>query len=180
MATKKPKSISLKSIEKQYKNINKYSTHPLKCKDGESIRYYEKFSEKKIQKLLEEANNDLVYDVENELYLISDDETNFIKYIYFLTIKHMTELKNEIPDSFEEKISIFNQIEDIGLFHEMLEDVFDPAEVSKVIDYMTSFALMAQRIKEIEEEAREKAINSVQNPVIKKKLEEGNLNNAKV
>ena len=178
MAAKKPKSISLKSIEKQYKNINKYSTHPLKCKAGESIRYYEKFSDKKIQELLAEANKDLVYDAENELYLISDDDTKFIKYVYFLTIKHMTELKNEIPDSFEEKISIFNQIEEIGLFREMMEDVFDPAEVSKVIDYMANFALMAQRVKEIEDEAREKAINSVKNPVIKKKLEEGKLNNA--
>lgn len=173
MAQKKQKNISLKSIDKHYKKISKYSQHPLKCQNDEVIKYYEFFTEDKIDDLFKEANNDLLYDIENKLFLISDDDEKFYKYILFLIIKHMTQLRDEIPDNLEEKIVILHKLYDKGIFKEMLEEVFNPAEISKVIERLADISSMNERIREMEQETRKSIIESVQSPVIKKKLEEG-------
>ena len=175
MAKKKQKSISLKSIEKHYKEITKYSTHPLKCQNGEPIKYYSFFTEDKIDDLLKEANMDLVYDVENKLFLISDDDEKFLKYILFLIIKHMTQLRDEISDKLEDKIVLLHKLYNKGVFKEMIEEVFDPSEVSKVIERLVNISLMNERIREIEQEARENIMNSVESPIIKQKIEQGKL-----
>ncbi|WP_144509976.1 hypothetical protein [Bacillus sp. FJAT-22090] len=181
---KKPrqKNIKLTDIQKQYKKVNTYKTHILNEKENKVIRYYEVFDETRIQELIKEAYEDVVYAEENGLNTFKDvgdvsGDMKFIKYIYFLIIKHMTELKNEIVGNLEEKSRLFNQIEAIGLFHELMENVFLPEEVSKVLERVGNFALLANQMTEKEKEERQKALESVQHPLMKKKLEEG-MNNA--
>lgn len=173
---KKPrqKQIKLKDINEQYQKINSYKTHILDEKNNTVIKYLKVFGEDRIQALMKEAFEDSVYVRENGLELFEDENGNedlkFVRYIYFLIIKHMTQLKDEIPDSFEDKIAIFNQIEAIGLFHELMENAFQPEEVSKVLERVGSFALLAQQMAEAEEKARAEMNEIVQHPLMKKKL----------
>lgn len=85
----------------------------------------------------------------------------------------MTELKSEITGTFEEKAYLFNQIEATGLFHELIENAFLPEEISKVLERVASFALLSRKLIDIEAETRLKALETVQHPVVKKKLQEG-------
>lgn len=176
---KKPrqKQIKLKDIAKQYNDINTYKTHILNEKENKAIKYLEVFDEIRIQELMKEAFEDSVYVSENSLDVFKDENGNedlkFFKYIYFLIIKHMTELKNEITGSFEEKSYIFNQIEATGLFHELMENAFLPEEISKVLERVGTFASLAQQVAELELETRQKASESVLHPLMKKKLSEG-------
>lgn len=178
--TPRQKSIKVKDITKQFNQMNTYKTHILNEETNTVIKYLETFSEDRIQELIKEAYEDSVYVSENGLNVFKDENGNedlkFIRYIYFLIIKHMTELKSEIVGSFEEKAAIYNQIEAIGLFHELMENAFSPEEISKVLERVGTFASLAHQVSELESETRQKALQTVQHPLMKKKLEEGMTN----
>lgn len=172
---KKPrqKQIKLSHIAKQYSDVNKMSTHILNEEENITIKYFDKFDEKRIQNVMKEANSSLLQDKEQNLNFFKNDDEVFIQYVLFLVIKHFTNLEKEIPDSLAEQINIFNQIISIGLFEEMFNEVFPPDQVSIVLERIGNFAQLSQQIAETETETRLKAIETVQHPVVKKKLQEG-------
>lgn len=170
---KRQKQIKLSHIAKEYSDVNKMSTHILNEKENITIKYFEKFDEKRIQNVMKEANSSLLQDKEQNLNFFKNDDEVFVQYVLFLVIKHFTNLEKEITDSLAEQINIFNQVISIGLFEEMFNDVFPSEEVSRVLERVGNFAILAQQVAEKESETRQKALETVQHPVVRKKLVEG-------
>lgn len=171
---KKPraKKLSLKVLEKNYNEINTYSTHVIDEKQNITIKYYRIFDNAKIELLIKEASVNLEYDTQNKIGFFKEDE-RMIQYLLFLTIRYFTELYNEIPATLEEQLPIFNQLISTGVFEEIINNAFDPNETGRVIERFTSFISLVSQVAELESETRLRASESVQHPLMKKKLEEG-------
>ena len=118
---------------------------------------------------MKEAYSNLEYDEKHKLNFFKNDEI-FIQYIFFLTIKHMTNLQDEIPPTLDKQIHIFNQLIAIGLFEEMFNNVFDPNEVSKILERFGTFASLATQIAELEDDTRFNASQKVLHPLMKKQV----------
>jgi hypothetical protein len=164
-AVKKPraKTIGLKAIEKQYKDINKMESFTLDEEQNLQIKYYAVFPESKIQELLVEANNSLTYVSENELDFFNDNE-EFIKYIYFLIIRKFTSLESEIPENdFPAHVNIMNQIIDVGLFNKIFDEILDQSEVFRIVERLQQFVEMTARISEMTQKELEKAERLIKN-----------------
>ena len=166
---KRKKKVSLKDIEKQYKSVTTLSTHVINKEENIVIQYYKVFDNTRIEAIMKEAYSNIEYDEKHKLNFFINDEI-FIQYIFFLTIKHMTNLHDEIPSTLDKQINIFNQLIAIGLFEEMFNNVFDPNEVSKILERFGSFASMATQIAELENDTRSKANQTVIHPLMQKKL----------
>lgn len=82
----------------------------------------------------------------------------------------MTNLYDEIPATLDKQVNIFNQLIAIGLFEKMFNDVFDPNEVSKVLERIGTFAQLAGQIAELEEHTRNEATQTVLHPLMQKKV----------
>lgn len=172
---KKPraKKFSLKSVEKQFKAINTYSNYEVAVNGNkETIRYYKIFDDVKIEELLKEAGVNLEYDRVHQIGFFKDDGILF-HYLLFLTIRYFTELFDAIPSNLEEQIPMFNQFRKTGLYKDLINNMFDPNETGKVIEYFTEFITLNEKLTELESETRLKALETVQHPVVKKKLQEG-------
>lgn len=176
MAQKKPrqKPLKLKDIQKTYEKMNTYKTHILNEEDNTVIKYYEIFDNKKIEELLKQLFNSIQFDNERKINFFNEDE-KLIQYIMFLILKNFTNLDKEIPEELDAQIPIFNQIISVGLFEEMFNNVFPPEQVSLVLERVGNFANLANQATLIQLETRQNISKSVQSPVIKKKLEEGQL-----
>lgn len=174
MAQKKPrqKPLKLKDIQKTYAKMNTYKTHILNEEDNTVIKYYEIFDNKKIEELLKQLFNSLQFDNEHKINFFNEDE-KLIQYVMFLILKNFTNLDKEIPEELDAQIPIFNQIISVGLFEEMFNNVFPPEQVSIVLERIGTFANLANQAALIQSEIRQNISESVQSPVIKKKLEEG-------
>lgn len=172
-APKKPrqKKLSLKTIQAQEAELNKLSTYVVNDETNEVIKYYKKFDQKKIQKLLEEAYEKLMYVEKNGIEFFKTDE-EFVSYINFLSIKFFTHLGDEIGDSFEEHMEAMNALISLGYYKLILEDILDPNEVYNVLETMNNFIEAASSALDARNKIQEETLKSVQSPVIKKKLEE--------
>lgn len=82
----------------------------------------------------------------------------------------MTNLYDEIPATLDKQVNIFNQLVAIGLFETMFSDVFDPNEVSKVLERIGTFAQLAGQIAELEEHTRNEAAQTVLHPLMQKQV----------
>lgn len=165
VAAKKPraKQIKLSHIESQQKSINRMETFILDEEQNLQIKYYPVFPETKIQEVLKEAYESITYVSENELSFFNED-SEFIKYVYFLIIRRMTSLEEEIPENdFPAHVTIMNQIIDIGLFNRIFEDVLDQSEVFRVIEKLQQFVELTAKIDEIQRKELEKAEHLVVN-----------------
>lgn len=159
---KRQRQIKLKDITKEFKSINTLSTHVLNKEDNIVIKYYKVFDNKRVEELMKEAYSNLEYDNVHNLGFFKEDEI-FVQYIFFLILKHMTNLKAEIPDTLDEQISIFNQLISIGLFEEMFNNVFDSNEVSKVLERIGAFSTL---VEQIEEQAQKEFEQNIKTPLI--------------
>lgn len=123
--------LNLEKIDLLYESTRKYQEATLS--GGETIRYYNKFSDTKIEKVLKELYEALAYDEENNLRLFKEDETLF-QYSYFLVIKHFTDFGKEFPNDFESSIVLFNKMIELELFTEIINNVLPLNEVGRVIE----------------------------------------------
>lgn len=155
------KKLTLKKIEAEYKKIHTMSTFEYDPKDNIVIKYYEIFPEEKIEELLIESHKTLEYIEENELEPFKSDE-DFYKYLGFLIIKHMTELKNKIPDDFPSQISIMSQMISTGLYRKLLNSMFNENEVAKVYDRVVETSEKITQLNELIEKEMSK-LNKLQN-----------------
>lgn len=166
---KRKKKISLKDITKQYNDVSTPSIHVINEEEGIYIQYYKAFDNKRIEAIMKEAYSNLEFDKEHNLNFFNDDEI-FIQYVFFLILKYMTNLRDEIPSTLDKQINIFNQLISIGLFEEMFNNVFDPNEVSKVLERIGTFAQLASQITELEERTRSESKQTVQHPLMQEKV----------
>lgn len=172
VAPKKPrqKKLSLKAIQAQEAELNKLSTYIVNADDNTVIKYYKKFDQKKIQNLLEEAYEKLMYVEQNDIEFFKTDE-EFISYLNFLVISHFTHLGDEIGDTFEEHMAAMNALISLGYYKLILEDILDPNETVGVLQLMNDFIEGASRALDAQNKIQEQTLKAVKSPVIKKKLE---------
>lgn len=125
------KQIKLSHIQKQHKQINKMETYVLDEEQNLIIKYYPIFPENKIEELLKELHEAILYcESENLDFFKSDDQ--LYKYLYLLITRKMTSLESEIPKDFPSQISILSQMIDIGLIRTLFDSVIDGNEVTEV------------------------------------------------
>lgn len=127
----KEKRISLETLEREYNSTRKY--HSATLKNGEVIRYYAKFSETKIEKLLQELYEMVLIDEKLEEPLF-DEDGKLIKFSYFLVIKYFTDLGKSFPDGYENSLLLFNKMIELDLFSEIINDVLPIEESGKVYE----------------------------------------------
>lgn len=161
---KKPrqKSISLKQIQKEYNDISKMSTYVINQEKNEVIKYYSKFDQKKIQDILTECYEKIVYVEEQGIEYFKNEE-QFISYLNFLTIKTFTHFNDEIGDTFEEHIQAMNALIGLGYYKLILNDVFDGNEVYNVIQTMKDYLESVQSTIALETKENEKNLRLVKN-----------------
>lgn len=163
--TPRQKSLTLKQVEKNYKNLSKWSTYVLDPETNLVLKYKEKFDQEEVDKLLIEAHQTLVYVEENPDLDIFDDDT-FTKYLHILMIKYFTNLGKDFPDTFEGQIPVMSQLIATGLFSVIFEHVFDPNEVLSVLDKFNKIAGLVEKIGSLTEEAQKEVLDNLNNPEI--------------
>lgn len=164
------KNLSLKQIQQKMKDINTLSTFVYDEESNTVIKYYEKFSPQRIEAVLKECHDKLLYCEEHEISYFKKD-TNFLHYVYFLLIKHMSNIGKDISDKFEDQLVQFDAIVTSGLFELFFTEIYDLSEVQLVVERLQSFMALSAKIAELDEATREKLLNTVESPVIKKRLE---------
>ena len=117
---------------------------------------------------MKEAYSNLTLD--EEIGFFGDDDNRFMKYILFLVLKHFTHLKDQIPDALDEQLAFMDEVISIGLFERAFNEILPPDQVQKVLDKVTSFAELALRVQELEDQMKETVKESVQHPVMKKRV----------
>lgn len=149
------KRVSLETIKKEFESTRKL--HSAILSNGEEIRYYAKFSENKINKLIKELADMIQESEKQDIDFFNKDERLF-QFSYFLVIKYFTDLGKEFPDDYEESILLFNKMIEIGLFTEIIE-ALPMEEVGKVIDRLIDKSNTMMRIWEEEQKTLEKINN---------------------
>lgn len=151
--TQKPKNLTITKIKNEARKNRKMEEYTIN-NDGDIIKFYPIFPEGKIDELLEELKEDLVYAGDNDIELTENDNF-FISYIMFLCVKHFTSLKNSIPDKLESKIQQFEYLKDAGYFNQIVNEVFLPSETTKVIESLSRVLGTQRFIQEIENKAND-------------------------
>lgn len=178
---KKPrnKTINLKDIQKIDKQMSKMSTYVLE-RDYEKnvntiIKYYEVFSQEKIDDLLKEAYEAVELAEKEGLPFFEGEnqDSDFMGLINFLVAVRFTSLDSSVPKDFSKSsalmISMYNQ----GLTHRIINDVLDPAEVHKIFEKLEQYAALVSRISDMGEDIRKEALEEIENEEILKRLKAG-------
>jgi|SRR5690625_3668306 len=147
------KQITMPKIKKEASSINKTEEYIMNDKN-EAIRFYPYFPEGKIDDLLEELREDVLYSMEKGIDLVDDDRF-FLEYIYFLCIKHFTSLKKGISDSLENKILQFEYLKDTGYYRQIVEDVFLASELEKVTNALAKLNAVDKMYTKIEQKTED-------------------------
>lgn len=164
--------ISFKEISKQNKRTDKLSTYILdtdyEANTNTVIKYYETFSEPKIEALLQEAYSNLQYAEVNNIDFFSGEEqdSKFIKYIMFLISVRFTSLDKTVPTNLPEQIPMFLEIVSNRLFERIFDEVLPADEVARVLEKLQQFTSLVNQIANLEESTRNEILSSVQNQEI--------------
>lgn len=160
MATRKS-PIKFKELQKEYSKLNIMSTYEIED-TNKVIKFYQRFDEAKVEELIKELYQDIQYVTDNNIDFFTNDE-EFMKYELFLIIKHFSHFKDEIGDSFEEKIEALSVLISIGLYDLFFEEIFDSSEVFDVLHKVERTAELAIRTldeqSKIIKDAQEQFVN---------------------
>lgn len=164
MANKpRAKQIKLSTLDSKNKQNNKMSAYMYDTETGHTIKYYEVFPEKKIDALIEDLYKTMTYVEENKIPFPAND-TELMNYVLYLTVKHFTHLKDDIGDKFEDNLKAMEILYDTRLYQLCHEALFNPEQVNLVLDKVTKAALLSDKIKDTEKQARneieEKVVNT--------------------
>lgn len=119
------KKLNITAINKNHKNFNEKKK--VVFDDGYYINIDVKFKPTKINKLITDFQDQVEYANNNNINI---SDINVIDYIFFLVIKHFTDLK--IPDdSLEKQINIFYKLADSDYYKVIMES-FDQNELGKI------------------------------------------------
>lgn len=147
-----PKSLTMEKIEQTAKESNKMEQYDLS--DEDLIMFYPIFPNRKINELLEELREDLIYAEEKKIELDSSDDF-FLNYVYFLCIKHFTSLKEGFSDNLEDKILQLEHLSDTEYFNQIVSEVFMVSELDKVIDSLSQIFAIDKVLEKINEKTQE-------------------------
>ena len=145
----KPKQLTMNKIKTEAKQAYKMEEYIINDKN-EAIKFYPIFPQGRIDNLLKELREDLVYSAEKGIELDKDDEF-FISYIMFLCIKYFTSLEKGFSDKVEDKISQFEYLKDSGYYDIIVGEVFMESEKTKVIDSLSKILGTQKFMEQIEQ-----------------------------
>lgn len=127
----RPKNITFASVKRTAKEANKLENYDLS--DTERIRFYPIFPEGKIKELTEELTL-VITQAGDEGIELNDDQ--FQNHVLFLCIKHFTHLKKELANDYQTQVLQMEQLVDAGIFRIIVDDIFMPKELQKVMNYI--------------------------------------------
>lgn len=154
MTAKRQSPIKLKDVLAESKKVDVMSTFVIDPETKKTVKFNQYFDRKQIEKLILELFNDMQYAIQNE-YDYFQNEEQLIKYELLLIIKHFSHFKNEIGDTFEEKILAMEALMKIGLFDLFFDEIFDQNQVAEVIERVNKVAEKAVTAQEAIEKALE-------------------------
>ncbi|MFJ7915853.1 hypothetical protein B1B04_09255 [Lysinibacillus sp. KCTC 33748] len=154
MTAKRQSPIKLKDILAESKKVDVMSTFVVDPETKKTVKYNEYFDRTQVEKLTLELFNDMQYAIEKE-YSFFESEEQLIKYELLLIIKYFSHFKNEIGDTFEEKIMAMEALMKIGLFDLFFDEIFDQNQVGEVIERVNKVAEKAVLAQEAINEALE-------------------------
>lgn len=155
MTAKRQSPLKLKDILSESKKVDIMSTYEIDPQTKKTIKYNEYFSKTQVEKLILELFNDMKYAVENG-YEFFESEEQLIKYELLLIIKHFSHFKDEIGETFEEKIMAMEALMKIGLYDLFFDEIFDQNQVADVIYRVNVVAEKAISTQEAINKALEK------------------------
>jgi hypothetical protein len=94
-----------------------------------------------------------------------------MQYIYFLIIKHFTNLRDQIPSDFPSQVEAMNIVVSTGLYETMFNVCFDENEVLDIVEKFKSFVSIVDQIAHLDTEVREQLLNTVESDFVKGKIE---------
>ena len=155
MAKKKQTPIKLSTVVADFKKVGKQSTYVLNEEKGEIIKYNEKFDRNLVEKLTLELFNDMQEAISKGYSYFENDE-QLIKYELLLIIKYFSHFKDEIGETFEEKMTALEALSAIGLYDLFFDEIFDKDEVAEVVSRVNLVAEKAMIAQEIINKEKEK------------------------
>ena len=164
----KTKTLNTKDWLKSTDDINKYSQYPIDKKNDIYVNYNEIFSEVKIEELLTELYNHIVYDKEKGLGFFNS-HLMFNAYLDFLIIKYFTDMKDLMSDSVEDNIVVINKLREDEKFRIFFAEIFDAEQVIKVYERLNERIELIAKLENMNESQLEEIIQSVQTPFLKDK-----------
>lgn len=139
MTAKRQSPLKLKDVIAQTKKLDVMSTYTYDEENKKVIKYNEVFDKTQVEKLIIELFEDMKYAVNNDYNYFENDE-QLIKYELLLVIKYFSHFKDEIGDSFEDKISALEALMRTGIYDLFFEEIFDKDQVVNVIDHINNVA----------------------------------------
>lgn len=159
MTAKRQSPLKLKDILSESKKVDVMSTYEIDPETKKTIKYYEYFDKVKIEKLTLELFNDMQDAIEKG-YAFFESEEQLIKYELLLIIKHFSHFKDEIGETFEEKIMAMEALMKIGLYDLFFDEIFDQNQVAEVIHRVNVVAEKAVKAQDAINRATEKKENT--------------------
>lgn len=155
------KNLKLSTIKKKSKEYDSTEIYEITTGDyvGEQITFYPHFSEITIEELLIEYQN-IIIEKENKELKISDE--TLLELLHFLIIKHFTHFKKDLPDKLlgEGKkaglLEYYEHFKKTGLHKELIEHMFLPEEIAKVMDYLSTFLANSLVLEDFGKEIQQK------------------------
>lgn len=151
----KPKQLTMNKIKTEAKNTYKMEEYSINDKD-EVIKFYPVFPGSKIDEVIKEYQEDLIYAQSNDIESFGEDDGFTIEYILFLCIKHFTSLEKGFSQNLENKILQMKYLIDAGYYQQIIDEVFMQQEIRKVLDRISGNVATDNFIKHIGKVSEEK------------------------
>jgi len=153
MVKAKNNDLKLSNLKKEMKSLEKPETYNLS--NGTDLHFNPVFDGNKIQTLLEEYQEKVLYMIEKGIEM---DDKMTIQYVQFLCIKYFTHLKKDIPDTytFEQQLEVMEILMFKGYYEEILNDVLPAKEIQRVFDKLTTFVATGEYLGKLQGEVQTK------------------------
>lgn len=156
-------STNLVNIEELVKEAEKYEkTEVATLDNGFDLGFYPHFSQDKIKTVLENISNFMVYKDGRDkksmefIEFIENDETeqNFMLLVYFFMILEFTHIGEDLDQKKKprELFPYFHSLLKTGYLIEIVDDVFSPEEVAKVIKELSKVSAISHNLDLFSEE----------------------------
>ncbi len=131
--------IKLRELIEETQKLDVMSTFIIDEENNRVVKFNKYFDATQVEKLVLEFFEDMQYAVQNK-YDFFNNEEQFIKYELLLVIKYFSHFKDEIGNTFEEKIQAMEALMRLGLYDVFFDEIFDQNQVLFVIDKINNVA----------------------------------------
>ena len=163
------KPLSVSQWLEEAKNINEYTKYYIDKEKNTYVNYNEVFSEVKIEQLITELYEHMVFDHENEIGFFINYEAEMV-YMNFLIIKYFTDMKDLMSDSLVDNIAVINVLREDSKFKRFFEEIFDNEQVIRVYEVRNNWIEMLAKVENMKEEQFAELMETVQTPFLKERL----------